>query len=271
MGDVGVGWHIKEQRHLRCVTQKNRMGSPSVDSRSLKRTGQSRRHVSDLDAGQPLRLLLPGRLVVPVAKPRLSKSHDEFSTANRERTGLERPITIDRVNVVVIALESEPTFAKRLRELVQFFIAVIAHQVGPPGTPPWPYGLVDQHGHAPMLSHADPSPPDAPVHTSDPAPSEWGWETPVMTRAGRRDAITLRLPASRAFADLPRVGLAALLRIHRIDPGDIGDLAASLTETAREMADGDSDVVVEFRVTDSEVTVDLTGDGRTIRISSRRT
>ena len=92
-----------------------------------------------------------------------------------------------------------------------------------------------------------------------------------MTRAGRRDAITLRLPASRAFADLPRVGLAALLRIHRIDPGDIGDLAASLTETAREMAGGDSDVVVEFRVTDSEVTVDLTGDGRTIRVSSRRT
>jgi hypothetical protein len=37
------------------------------------------------------------------------------------------------------------------------------------------------------------------------------------------------------------------------------------------MAGGDSDVVVEFRVTDGEVTVDLTGDGRTIRISSPRT
>ena len=83
-----------------------------------------------------------------------------------------------------------------------------------------------------------------------------------MTGAGQQDTITLRLPPSRAFADLSRVGLAALLRIHRIDPGDIGDLATSVHEIAREMTGGGSEVVVEFRITDTEIVVDLTGDGR---------
>ena len=66
------------------------------------------------------------------------------------------------------------------------------------------------------------------------------------------------------------MGLAALLRIHRIDPGDVGDLATSVHETATKLAAAGSEVVVEFRVTDAEVAVDLTGDGRTIRISSPR-
>jgi hypothetical protein len=66
------------------------------------------------------------------------------------------------------------------------------------------------------------------------------------------------------------VGLASLLRIHRIDPGDVGDLATSVHEIATKLAAAGSEVVVEFRVTDAEVAVDLTGDGRTIRISSPR-
>jgi hypothetical protein len=36
------------------------------------------------------------------------------------------------------------------------------------------------------------------------------------------------------------------------------------------MTGGGSEVVVEFRITDTEIVVDLTGDGRTIRISSPR-
>jgi len=91
-----------------------------------------------------------------------------------------------------------------------------------------------------------------------------------MERVDQQDTITLRLPASLDFADLPRVGLAALLRIHRIDPGDVGDLATSVHEIATKLAAAGSEVVVEFRVTDAEVAVDLTGDGRTIRISSPR-
>lgn len=92
-----------------------------------------------------------------------------------------------------------------------------------------------------------------------------------MTRASQHDTITLRLPPSVDFADLPRVGLAALLRIHRIDPGDIGDLATSVHEIVRDMTGGGSEVVVEFSVTGTEVIVDMTGNGRTIRISSPRT
>ena len=57
-----------------------------------------------------------------------------------------------------------------------------------------------------------------------------------MPRVDQQDTITLRLPASLDFADLPRVGLAALLRIHRIDPGDVGDLATSVHEIATKLA-----------------------------------
>ena len=92
-----------------------------------------------------------------------------------------------------------------------------------------------------------------------------------MASDNGRDIVTLVLPASQAFADLPRVGLASLLRIHRINPGDVGDLATSVLETTAELAATGSEIVVEFRVTDIEVSVDLTGNGRTLRISAPRT
>ncbi len=94
-----------------------------------------------------------------------------------------------------------------------------------------------------------------------------------MARSSRRDdleAVTLKLPASRPIGDLPRVGLASLLRIHRIEPSEIGDLATSIQEMAAEMAAAGSDVVIDYRVSAAEVAVDLTGDGRTLRISALR-
>jgi hypothetical protein len=42
-------------------------------------------------------------------------------------------------------------------------------------------------------------------------------------------------------------------------------------EATAELAAEGSEVVVEFRVTDAEVSVDLTGNGRTLRISVPRT
>ena len=92
-----------------------------------------------------------------------------------------------------------------------------------------------------------------------------------MARDDGRDTVTLGLPASRPFADLPRVGRASLLRIHRSNPGNVGDLATSVMDAAAELAAEGSEVVVEFRVTDAEVSVDLTGNGRTLRISVPRT
>jgi hypothetical protein len=94
-----------------------------------------------------------------------------------------------------------------------------------------------------------------------------------MARSSRRDdleAVTLRIPVSRPVGDLPRVGLASLLRIHRIEPSEIGDLASSIQEMATKMVAAGSDVVIDYRVTDTEVAVDLTGNGRTLRISAPR-
>ena len=92
-----------------------------------------------------------------------------------------------------------------------------------------------------------------------------------MERDDGRDTVTLVLPASRPFADPPRVGLASILRIHRINRGDVGGLATSVMEANAELAVAGSEVVIEFRVTDAEVSVDLTGNGRSLRISVPRT
>ena len=94
-----------------------------------------------------------------------------------------------------------------------------------------------------------------------------------MARSSRRDdleTVTLRIPASRPVGDLPRVGLASLLRIHRIMPSEIGDLASSVQEMANEIAAAGSDVVIDYWVSDAEVAIDVTGDGPTLRISAPR-
>ena len=60
------------------------------------------------------------------------------------------------------------------------------------------------------------------------------------------------------------------MRIHRIEPSEIGDLASSLQKLAAEMTDAGSDVVIDYRVSATEVAIDLTGDGRILRISAPR-
>ena len=92
-----------------------------------------------------------------------------------------------------------------------------------------------------------------------------------MVQIPRRDdpkAVTLHLPASQPIGDLPRVGLASLLRIHRIKPSEIGNLASSMQEKVTQMAKAGSDVIIDYRVSDNEVSIDLTGDGRTLRLSA---
>ena len=84
------------------------------------------------------------------------------------------------------------------------------------------------------------------------------------------DLVTLRLPSRSSFNDLPRAGLAALLRIHRIDPGGLADLASSVQRTAGEMlVDGDG-IEIDYRVTETKIQVELRGSGRTTRISAPR-
>ena len=88
--------------------------------------------------------------------------------------------------------------------------------------------------------------------------------------AADHETVTLRLPASLPIGDLPRVTLAALLRIHRINPTDVGDLAASVQERAHEMNAAGSDVILDYQVSSAEVAIDLSGNGRTLRISAPR-
>jgi hypothetical protein len=173
----------------------------------------------------------------------------------------------------VVALEGHAPQAETTGERVQLGDALVAHQVRPPGTPPGPHGLIDQHGHTDNVARPVALAATRAVDQTDTAAATMGWETRPMARSSQRDdleAVTLRLPASRPIGDLPRVGLASLLRIHRIKPSEIDDLASSLQKMAAEMTDAGSDLVIDYRVSATEVAIDLTGDGRTLRISAPR-
>ena len=84
------------------------------------------------------------------------------------------------------------------------------------------------------------------------------------------ELVTLRLPSRSSFIDLPRAGLAALLRIHRIDPGGLADLASSVQQTTGEMLGDGDDIEIDYRVTETEIQVELRTAGRTTRISAPR-
>ena len=86
----------------------------------------------------------------------------------------------------------------------------------------------------------------------------------------RDDLVTLRLPSRSSFDDLPRAGLAALLRIHRIDPGGLADFANSVHQTAGEMLVDGEGIEIDYRVTETEIQVELRGGDRTTRISAPR-
>ena len=96
-----------------------------------------------------------------------------------------------------------------------------------------------------------------------------GWHTDAMGD-DKDDTVTLHLPPDAQFAELPRVALASLLRIHRIDPGDIGDLSTSVQHTATEMTATGNSVDIHLRVTDTQVCIDLDSAGRTVRLSAPR-
>jgi hypothetical protein len=91
-----------------------------------------------------------------------------------------------------------------------------------------------------------------------------------MARVTGNDTVTLRLPPDPEFAEIPRVAFASLLRINRIDPSDVGDLGASIKETAGSITGAGHSVEINFRVTDDEVLVRLSGGGQTVDLSAPR-
>ena len=84
------------------------------------------------------------------------------------------------------------------------------------------------------------------------------------------DTITLRVPADPAFTDLPPVCLTVLLRVHRVDPGDLGDLATRLKEASADLIAGGGELTIDYRVTGTAVEVVLTGPGGTMTLEAPR-
>ncbi len=97
-----------------------------------------------------------------------------------------------------------------------------------------------------------------------------GWHTETVSHEPGNDTITLRLPPDPEFADIPRVTLASLLRINRIDPGDVGELGASIQQAAGDITGGGHSVEISFRVTADEVLVKLEGGGQTVNLTAPR-
>ena len=91
-----------------------------------------------------------------------------------------------------------------------------------------------------------------------------------MEAAKADDTITLRIPADPAFTDLPRVCLTVLLRVHRIDPGDLGDLATHLKEASADLIAGGGELTIDYRVTGTAIEVILTGPGGTMTLEAPR-
>ncbi|MEE2768052.1 MAG: hypothetical protein VX833_02440 [Actinomycetota bacterium] len=84
------------------------------------------------------------------------------------------------------------------------------------------------------------------------------------------DVVTLRLSSKSSFLDLPRAGLASLLRIHRIDPGGMAGLATSVQQAAAEILADEDVIEIDYQVTDTDIHVVLRSQGRTARISAPR-
>lgn len=94
-------------------------------------------------------------------------------------------------------------------------------------------------------------------------------DSPVPEDGGT-DTVTLRVPDGPAFAELPRVCLGVLLRIHRIDPAELGDLATDLKAATADLA-GSGDLTIDYRSTDTAVEVVVSGPGGTRRLTAPRT
>ena len=84
------------------------------------------------------------------------------------------------------------------------------------------------------------------------------------------DVVTLQLSSKSSFLDLPRAGLASLLRIHRIDPGGMADLAASVQKAAAEILADEYTIEIDYRVTDADIHVVLRSRARTVHFSAPR-
>ena len=84
------------------------------------------------------------------------------------------------------------------------------------------------------------------------------------------DLITLSLSCPTSFVELPLTALAALLRVHQIDPGGMADLATETQKIASEINTQADHLEIEYLISSSEVCIKLHGLNSVIQLRESR-
>ena len=79
---------------------------------------------------------------------------------------------------------------------------------------------------------------------------------------------TIKFSPECEIEEISRVALAAILRIHKIDPALIGELAVSLQKEIKEVSVNAPYVEVEFQPSENEISAELRANGNSRIIST---
>ena len=79
---------------------------------------------------------------------------------------------------------------------------------------------------------------------------------------------TIKFSPECEIEEISRVALAAILRIHKIDPALIGELAVSLQKEIKEISANAPYVEVEFQPSENEISAELRANGNSRIIST---
>ena len=60
---------------------------------------------------------------------------------------MDRSLSFDLMHVIVVALETDPTFADEAGELVKLVVTLVADEVGPAQIAPRPQRLINENRH----------------------------------------------------------------------------------------------------------------------------
>ena len=79
---------------------------------------------------------------------------------------------------------------------------------------------------------------------------------------------TIKFSPECEIEEISRVALAAILRIHKIDPALIGELAVSLQKEIKEISENAPYVEVEFQPSENKISAELRANGNSRIIST---
>ncbi|MAU35697.1 MAG: hypothetical protein CL502_07365 [Actinobacteria bacterium] len=79
---------------------------------------------------------------------------------------------------------------------------------------------------------------------------------------------TIKFSPECEIEEISRVALAAILRIHKIDPALIGELAVSLQKEIKEISANAPYVEVEFQPSENKISAELRANGNSRIIST---